>query len=119
MKLDNKFIDRLFRLNLYLIPFFIGFYLMVAYKQAGATGFTALTDFMDNFNTYFTSIPFFSGFVTWIDTNLTHGVIIFNFVFSYALYLVLVEFAILFKNVLLYLFKVANVWLEKGVNLDR
>lgn len=117
MKLTNKFIDKVFRLILYTLPFAIGFYLMVVYKQAGADGYTALNTWFSDFNGYFSNIPIWSGFMTWINENLTYNVVLFNYLFNYAFYLVIVEFAVLFKNVLVYLFKVANGFLEKGVNM--
>lgn len=115
--MTNKKVDILLRAILYFIPFFIGIYMMVVYKGQGQDGYTALVTFMTDFVSWFEDVTIFTGFMSWLKTYITFDVFILNYIFVYMFYICLCEFAILFKNVMVYIFKICNKFLEKGVHI--
>lgn len=108
------------RYILYLLPFVYIVYACVVYKTTGSNEALSLyNNTMTSITNSISTNPYFSSFYTWFTNNISHGLGYVNNAFAYCCYMLLIEFVLLFKNVLMYLFNVANAWLEKGVELGK
>lgn len=117
--MTNKKIDIWLRFTLYMIPIFVivGYFIF----NKGVGGNTQPSNILSNMNSLFTDIgnsSLVSPFFTWfknniIDTKLT------NYVFLYSFYVLFVEIALLIKNVLLFVIRVANQMIERGVEIGK
>lgn len=110
MRLNNRKIDYILKLMFYLMPVLYIFIVALATESPTLVNFTSqLNAFIGDIGNSF----IFADFVEWFTTNLStnNGVI---FVLNYSFYIVLVEFVLLFKNILTWLFKVANQFIERS-----
>ena len=115
--MTNKKIDVWLRFILYFMPIL---YVAVELWLVGRNGTTqSLNDVytMINNSLSWTDTNFFNGFTSWIHTNIAISNVCLDFLLYYMYYLVYVELFLLFKNVMLFLFKVADDFLHKGVEL--
>lgn len=111
-----KKINIIMRIFLYALPVLYSVYTCIVFSKTGSsTGIDLLNTLNDNLLAWCSNSVYFSTFYTWFNANISNGYIYINLAFAFCAYCLMIEFVILFKNVLMYLFNVANVWLEKGV----
>lgn len=115
MKLSNRKIDLIVKLFMYTFPFF---YIVVVSLGTKATEWNS-SHLEHILNDMFQTIPngFFNDFVNYFTSNISDNGIVLLMLY-YAFYIVLIEFVLLFKNVLVFMFKVANNLIERGFNND-
>lgn len=114
MKLSNKKIDMILKLIFYLLP--VLFVLFTALATESTTKVDLWTDFI-NWFTNLEQTTIFSGFFNWFKNNLTTNTTILT-ILKYSFYVVFVEFVVLFKNVLIWVFRFANNLIERGLNVE-
>ena len=115
-----KKINIIIRIFLYSLPLLYGVYLAVVFSKTGSTdAITLYNNIISGLTDWCEDFPYFRNFYSWFNTNISNGYVYINNAFAYCCYLIMIEFVILFKNVLMYLFNVANEWLEKGVQLGK
>lgn len=117
--MTNKKIDIWFRFILYFLPliFIIGYVLI--FKSTGGSHNPSTIAY----NTYelfkdLTYVPFISDFFTWFKNNVINTQLT-NIAFLYCYYVIFVEFALLLKNVLIFIIHVANNFIERGAELGK
>lgn len=110
MKLNNKKIDLLVKLVMFMFPWLYCLFIAISTES------TTLTSFEQVLVNIFQGMQLgiFENFAIWFSDNITSSGLVVLMLF-YAFYLVFVEFIILFKNCLVWLFKVANDFIERGV----
>ena len=123
--MTQRKIDVLFRLVLYSIPLLFVVFVFWNYCKNNNVTDISLTTFrpiLVGFNDLLqwtrSSNSIFKPFYDWVMGNIIcdSNSFMFTFVLEFTFYCVYVEFAILFKNVMCYLFRVAEYWLHRGLS---
>lgn len=115
MKLSNRKIDLFIKLVFYLLPLIYCMFIALSTESPTMTSF--LTPLVQWFDGIMNEGSLFQEFGLWFANNITssNGVIL---VLYYTFYLVFVEFVVLFKNILTWIFKLANNLIERGIGND-
>lgn len=119
MKLNNKKIDLILKLIMYMLPLIIVLFKMLSYGDTGSQDFNFYSIFVEQFALTSEVEGSFGvltlNFLNWFMSNISSSQIVIIICVYLLFYVPVVEFAILFKNCLVWLFKVANDFIERGV----
>lgn len=115
MRLNNRKIDLLLKLLFYMFP--LVYILICAIAMQSPTEVSFLTQLTIWFDGLVGEDTIFNGFFEWFVINISrsNGVIMCMY---YAIYIIFVEFVLLFKNCMVWLFRFAENLLERGVGSD-
>ena len=118
--MTNKKIDTFARALFYFMPIMTTIIITLVGIRAGGYEFIpSFEDICSDYNYYMSWTNYlFTGFTTWLNTNLigSNSDIALTLIYT-IYYFIIVEFLLLIKNVMLFIFRVAEKWLHKGVDL--
>lgn len=122
--MTNKKIDIWVRFALYFIPLIVGVWGYCKYLGSPqSTGFSNISTIFNTIESGLTWVHngVFSGFYNWVKVNIFSNNMstIQNFLFDICFYFVYVEILLLFKNVLLFIIRIANEMIERGAQIGK